>query len=563
MKRFVALSAFVCALWSSTTLRADVELKHRWVWCMHNLATDANVDFLSTLMERAKKCGYTGFVLSDYKFNVLDRMDRHYFNNVERLKAKARELGLDLIPTCIGIGYSEGILVHDPNLAEGFPVVDAPFVVKGGKLVPVSDGGAVVNGDFEEAKGVAPAGWYPEELPPYATLVDDVAHDGKKSLRFADVPKGATAWITQKVATKPVRAWRLSVWIRTENLVNPDGVVLTAMGRRPATLSHQYLEVKRTQDWTEHHVAFNTLENGDVRVTLDVAGGGGKLWVDNLRMEPLGFVNVLRRDACPVKLASSDGKTVYVEGRDVAPVVDPKLGREKWSGTFAAWHTPPEIAIPAGSRLKEGDRVLAGYFHPMITLGSQLTVSLTDPKVYAIIDDQITRTNDLFHPKFFFMGYDEIRTGGWTPDYADQTCGEALAKSVKKSYDIIKKHAPEAEVLVWNDMFDPNHNAQSKKPYYLVKGGWAGSWEGLPKDVIVMDWLSGTAQKSFDFFNGRGNARQMMAGYYDGDPDKSAKTWVDAAKASKAKIIGIMYTTWAANYKDLEAFIEAAEKYAK
>jgi aspartyl-tRNA(Asn)/glutamyl-tRNA(Gln) amidotransferase subunit A len=37
---------------------------------------------------------------------------------------------------------------------------------------------------------------------------------------------------------------------------------------------------------------------------------------------------------------------------------------------------------------------------------------------------------------------------------------------------------------VWNDMFDPFHNAV-KGPYYLVNGPWTDAWEGLDKDVAA------------------------------------------------------------------------------
>ena len=150
-------------------------------------------------MDRAKKCGYTGFVLSDYTFNILEQQGEAYLANIRRVQDKARELGLDLIPTCIGIGYSDGILAHDPNLAEGYPVVDAPFEVKGGALVPVIDAPGLVNGGFEDATGAGLAGWYPENLPAFASLVGDVAHEGTESLRFADAPKGNA--ITQPATT--------------------------------------------------------------------------------------------------------------------------------------------------------------------------------------------------------------------------------------------------------------------------------------------------------------------------------------------------------------------------
>ena len=58
-------------------------------------------------------------------------------------------------------------------------------------------------------------------------------------------------------------------------------------------------------------------------------------------------------------------------------------------------------------------------------------------------------------------------------------------------------------------MFTPYHNAYSmeaqKKYYYLVNGNWDGSWEGLPKDVIILNWYSPTPD-GVKFFADRGNA---------------------------------------------------------
>lgn len=43
-----------------------------------------------------------------------------------------------------------------------------------------------------------------------------------------------------------------------------------------------------------------------------------------------------------------------------------------------------------------------------------------------------------------------------------------------------------SKIYVWNDMFDPNHNARNN--YYYVETSIANSWLGLPQDVIIMNW---------------------------------------------------------------------------
>src|SRR5206468_3730138 len=79
-----------------------------------------------------------GLVLADYKFNILDRMPEKYFKNVARVKDAAAAAKIEIIPTVFPVGYSDGLLAHDPNLAEGLPVRDAPFVVKGREAVLAS-----------------------------------------------------------------------------------------------------------------------------------------------------------------------------------------------------------------------------------------------------------------------------------------------------------------------------------------------------------------------------------------------------------------------------------------
>jgi hypothetical protein len=119
---------------------------------MYNLQVDKNADEVMKFIDRAAKAGYTGVVLADYKLNVLGRVPAHYFKNVERVK-QAAAAGVELIPAVFPMGDSSGILAHDPNLAEGLPVKNAPFAVKDGKAVPAGPPVAIENGGFEAATG--------------------------------------------------------------------------------------------------------------------------------------------------------------------------------------------------------------------------------------------------------------------------------------------------------------------------------------------------------------------------------------------------------------------------
>jgi hypothetical protein len=102
-------------------------------------------------------------------------------------------------------------------------------------------------------------------------------------------------------------------------------------------------------------------------------------------------------------------------------------------------------------------------------------------------------------------------------------------------------------------MFDPHHNAH--KDFYLMRGDLAGSWEGLPADMTIINWNHGKANQSLPFFAERGHS-QVLAGYYDSDP-KSIGGWLAAGKDLKG-VDGAMYTTWTGNFDHLEAFAKAA-----
>src|SRR4029077_384187 len=109
---------------------AAAAYSERWLYCSFNLQVDRSVGELIALFDRAKRSGYTGILYSDYKLQVLDRVTDNYFRNVEKVKSAAATAGLELVPGVFSIGYSNGHLAHDPNLAEGLPVVDQPYLVK-------------------------------------------------------------------------------------------------------------------------------------------------------------------------------------------------------------------------------------------------------------------------------------------------------------------------------------------------------------------------------------------------------------------------------------------------
>jgi hypothetical protein len=529
----------------------------RWFYSMTNLQVSENAEKLIMLIQRASKAGYNGVVLADYKLNILDRVPDHYFANIKRVKQAAETAGIEIIPTVFPIGYSNGLLAHDPNLAEGVPVVRAPFLVRGRDAVldprPVVE---LINGDLEVADGDRFRGFGSQDAPGTATFADNrVAHHGRVSCRIAADGPDVNHRLIQRVSVRPHACYRFSAWVKTAGLSDPGGFRLLALGANDASRPLTFFEggVAPTQDWKRVEVVFNSLEHDAVNLYAGLWGRGqGTLWLDELALEELGMVNVLRRPGCPLTVTSEDGRDVYGEGRDFDPVADPRLGRVPYAGEFEFDHAPAPLRLSPSSRIRAGERLRVSWYHPVLTHGAQIMCCPSEPKTYDLLRDQARRVNDLLQPKTFFMSHDEIRVMNWCRACLDrgQTPGQILADNVRRCVAILKEVNPRAEVIVWSDMFDPNHNAV--KNYYFVNGSLEGSWQGLPTTVVIANWNGGKKRPSLEFFAGRGH-RQVIAGYYDAD-DLSGFTGWDTEARSVRGVIGFMYTTWRAKFGLLEAY---------
>ncbi len=542
----------------------DAPLQDRWFYLSTNFLVNENVPRGQELLRRAAAAGYNGVLLADYKFGILDDMPPRYFDNVRAFKATADELGIEIIPAVMPIGYSGSLLRHNPNLAEGIPVRDALFVVANGSAALVPDPPvSLPGGDMEQAQGDAFRGWDWQDKPGACTFADSqTVHGGRLSCRIEGVgqadPEHGHGRLSKLVPVAAFRLYHLQAWIKTDDFSAHANVRMFPLAPDGRTLSYSDLNVQRTQDWTLHHVVFNSLGYEQARIYVGVWGGKtGRLWVDDVSIEEVGLVNVLRRDGCPLVVRGEDG-TVYEEGRDFEPVADPKMGCVPWPGSYEVYHEPPTIKLTPASRIAEGQRLRVSFYAPPIIYTGQVTCCLSEPEVYQILEDQVRRVDDLLHPKAFFMSHDEIRCGNWCKACQDRgmTPGQLLADNVRRCTQIIRKINPQARIYVWSDMFDPFHNAGERDYYYLVNGNWSGSWEGLDSEVIIANWYFTPREQNLPWFAGRGH-KQLLAGYYDRQQFVIAQ-WLADARRLGAPLAGAMYTTWQNRYDDLEAWAEKA-----
>lgn len=512
-------------------LSAHAQLPQRWVYCPSNLLVDKNVDELGTLFQRASQAGYNGILLADSKFAKLGELDPRYFRNLDRVKKLAAENHLEIVPAVFPIGYSNDILWHDPNLAEALPVRDALFVVRGGVARPEADPPvAFKNGDFSDLKRWS---WKDENV---------IADNGAAKISN---PNGSNARIVQKFKVSPFRQYHVAVRIKTQDFRGqPEAKVIGTKGR---TLNYANLGTKPTQDWTVHHVVFNSLDDTEVNVYFGTWGGKtGTLWFDDAKIEETGLVNLVRRDGAPLTVKREGGNEL-VEGRDFERVADPLMGSQPWKGEYTVWHEPPVIktSLPAGTRLR------VSYYHTVTVYEGQVNICPSEPKTLELLRDEAKRMHAAWGAQGYMMSHDEIRVLNWCEACQKRhlDAGALLADNVRACIKILREVNPGGKIYVWNDMFDPYHNAHNN--YYLVRGDLTGSWEGLDKDVIILNWNFGKRDQSLKWFADRGN-RQIIAGYYDANPEQG-RTWLESAHKVNG-VTGMMYTTWQHKYSELERF---------
>jgi len=127
-----------------------------------------------------------------------------------------------------------------------------------------------------------------------------------------------------------------------------------------------------------------------------------------------------------------------------------------------------------------------------------------------------------------------------------QILGDCITKQAK----IIRNVNPDAEIFIWSDMLDPNHNAHDN--YYLVDGDFAESWNYVAKDLVIVCWYYRKRGESLKFFSSL-SFRTLAGAYYDGDTLDNPKGWLEALEHT-AKACGIMYTTWRNKYELLAPF---------
>jgi hypothetical protein len=536
----------------------------RGVMGLQNLLVNSQDSMVKALDDQMASHKMNTLMQGDFKYGILDIMQKlglnNYFTNAASVQQYGFAHNIDLIPMMIDMGWSSATLYHDPNLAEGFPA-NARYVMQNdtGRIVP-DPNMTIPNSGFENYTGNHFGGWsYYDGDGSFTTVDNTTYHSGSASAKCTN--PNANCRFEKTVTCQPWHAYILSCWIKTSNFSggSPELLALAFYGSNGSQgLTSTSFTVDGTSaGWTKIQVAFNTLQYSQVGLYVGVWGGfSGTMWFDDFQVQDMGLVNVLRRGGTPLWVKNhTDGK-IYTEGGDFAPIVDSTMLKNL--GEYPIDHAPAPFVRLSSGTLHNGDTADVSYSTALCTDNydngdGKMMACVSEDSLYSIINDQVTRIEALYHPKSYFMSHDEIRELGWDSACLNRKLSAAalLADNATHCYNIINQIHPNADVMVWSDMFDSLHNAHNN--YYLVNGDLTGDWWSIPKNLTIVNWNGGANMTaSLDKFSQMG-FRQISSPYYDVQNTTNMRNW-RIAQEGTPRIRGMMYTTWQSDFSFLTQF---------
>lgn len=582
---------------------SDIKFRKKWYYCtlridsedLINYDTDVGTIQIShheaamRTLNRAAALGYNGVCMQSSDLVRYKDPTTPLSANVMEFRDRAAELGMEVIPIAYGFNT---LFVIDPTCVDGWPVTDQVFVVRGSTARHKNYASDLFSGHggFENTDAVSTTGYF---RPYYECNLDtDVyraAGGGSSSLRCGpftepteENPDTNKGYIYKVWTVTPQRIYRLRFYMKTENLTEDQEVYIGFNARGydvSPTKGNPYIVASKlgsytysgTQDWTRYDYIFSTYNYTSIDIVLGVQGGvtDGTAWFDDMFIEELGLMNIIRTDDTPLTVCDVGGNE-YVEGVDYAYISDPLFFADPnaptdISGSFGYGvlgtdHPQPAITVLPGSNIRDGEELYVSY----CTVGFGHTDTGRGTcfcKLNSTLTDEAFRTElriyeRIFHPTTVFLNHDEIRLQNWINP--TMTTGAVLAANIKRTQSIIYEECgSDTEIVIWNDLLDPFHNAHTEDTgYYQVNGWWADSWIDLDRKIIIMNWnyTASRVGKSTRFFASRGN-RQIIAGYYDGSAS-SLSTWMSRIN-NKSNIQGFMYSTFVRNFNitNMRAFM--------
>lgn len=541
-KMLVSLILGWACLFTAQSIMAKNVFDWRMVWYRSALDKTEKVNEMLKDMERASRAGYNAFA---HEYNYEKYQDSALLkakDALSRINSKAKSLNMTMIPSSLGQWEAARM---DTSLAEAFPVVGTPFKVKG-KTATISAAAPGLPSD--------PTTWSRSN----SSCTVDPGHkkSGNASIRMTNPP--AHTEISTQVNLKPNRGYELSVWIKTADYsgylrpsfrVKAGGRAILNRRDRCFMTPKSWSLVGKTMDWKLCKIDFNSLEATSVTIALNTGrkAATGKIWFDDILIREVGLYETHRGH--PVIVKSATGKE-YAQGTDFV------VGPEK-------------LIIPEGSSIRNGEMLAVTWYQHANVETMVAATDYCNPKSWAMTEKIASDVLELYdQPGAYFVGLDEWRVAFWNPQgpslygNAAQYMGDVL----KKKAQILMATNSNREIMVWNDMYDPYHNARN--PYWMVNGPTSQAWKTIPNNTIIVNWNGHNRKQGMDFFAGLDPKypkvffRQILSINEAGVENwlKDLASMEATGKLSDDAVVGVQYCTWYHNYSNLENLAKACDR---
>ena len=270
----------------------------------------------------------------------------------------------------------------------------------------------------------------------------------------------------------------------------------------------------------------------------------------------------------PVIVTDESGQNVYEEGIDYQidfgyfnnPYYDKVIFEEGEPAGFPlrrgeSFDAPTQIRRTQNSRIKDGQRVEVSfsYIGPDPWSLHKIRYCRSDPRIHIdgpenFIWRWCTQPITYLEAKIFNLEMDEIRVFGWDKRCRDsgKSRSQIFADDIKYYYDTIRKKAPDAQIFMWSDMIDPNHNATTYTTQevadLLIDYGMS--------DIIMVPWNHKFAEKSIEFSVKKGFPVMASSQAREGKISL-APMWAKILRKkfkNTDKLYGLMHAPWEYDY---------------
>lgn len=540
-----------------------IDTSYRWLYLHADLSKQPELDKSIKTIDEAAHVGYNGVVFEDPQMESGPTVTPAYNTALQSVVTEAKKQNIELIPAIAPIGSPDAFLARDPSLAESMPCRNVRYTVTNGVMKGSDPAIPIVNGTFDAFTGEVPNGFTATHQQDVKVGPDTaVKHGGASSLRVDGQPtsKAGQGGVTYKqtLVLRPWHQYRISVWTKANNSAGAalNLSILSATGHPIA-----FLDWNNTPDWTKNDLIFNSQDDGSTTLSIVVQPlPNSQIWIDDLTLEDVGFLNITRRANCPVIIHGDDG-VIYREVTDLNKLIDPFYPSGAFSGIYDIVHPAPTPTVSPLSRIHEGQTVLLDFYAPII-VGGRATICPSESKTRAALRSEIQKVIGLIHPHTVLLNVSNVRSLGWDPgcEASGMTAGEIIAKFMRDETILVHSFDKTIQIATFSDMFDPNGNALDQ--FFLMKGSATDSIDGVSKDTLILNCNYLHPTESLGFFAGQGYT-QILWGFNDNvNPTIPIADWEKIASSLQG-IKGFAYATTAGDYSHLADFKKSATDAAK